>query len=613
VLTACSFDEKTDAAASNQCTQDSECGEGNECRDKLCVSTQYTPLWVALRVTPSYSKSATTERSKDTVSSNVLTTTSQPSVAAVLPPFELSGSRELPTTKIPLLVEVAGNITHKNQRVAAQINFTPKENAAQIESDKLSTNTTGTLKSNSAGEKVDYVVQVLQNVPYDISIIPLQGFDSAAENSMVPPFYGEFTAEKAGGNSFNVSYDDSFTPEERVYRLKGTTTGQRLKAYAVKASNIDERISTVNSITTQDTETTFSLAFSTPLEPSIALVIEPETATSALAGAGNGSGSLHYPKLLFTPGALDIDKTSNETVATLPSDVLPAAVTITGSIDLCDKQSIDTGKRGNWSQEPLQVQLYSTALTGLNRAKSPIGSYEASTKAIFYQESAKFEFTISDVFPGKYQMIIAPPTASECGIFAKALTVQSVLSDQAPQAVTLQFPNSAYIKGVLQTPEGQPVVGAGIFANALRREGIDLSDQPGLTAYNRSKQTTTDTEGKFQIPVDIGSYDLIVKPPAGSGYAWQIFHDVNIGTPATFDRVIEMVIPMSVTGKLEYDSSDSKIIRSASALQGAEVRAYAVFKDKTLTTRAIEIATATADEISSFTLLISGELYDKLY
>jgi hypothetical protein len=559
---------------------------------------------LALQVTPTHAGTASASKvGSASVPTDVSGTTDE-SISAVIAPRVLTGSTDLERVEVPLPVEVSGIIRANDTPVPSRIKFIPKNNNFGLQGSEVSTTTTGEPVNSSLGVPYDFITQVLQNIAYTVMVEPLEKSDtSLVSSSRLPPFYGEFTATKIESNRYELIYDGFYTTMERKeFVLRGAPTGLRLKAKAVSDANNDTAVSTVFSFTVVEPETRFWLVFSTP-PGAYRLVIEPDTPGISTSNAYNNSEIAPYPSFRITQSELKDPNSENVIEVTLPSD--PPKVLFSGTVSLCG------GSTGS-GKESLPMSLYSSELPDLDRQSGATGYYNiTSAKAEYNASDKQFEFAI-EVFPGKYQVVVSPPDF-KCGRFARTLQIPAQTSAEAAAPVVIALPSPAYIEGKLQTADGEPVIGGTVYAEALGREGIDLADLTSLTAYNRSNHATTDEKekGTFRIPVDLGSYDLIAKPPAGSGFAWQVFHDVNIGNRITFYRDIEIGRPISISGQLVYATSGS----AKSALKGATIRAFGIIVDDNdkIPTRAIEVATTTADEKNAFQLLVSSAMNEGLY
>jgi hypothetical protein len=204
-----------------------------------------------------------------------------------------------------------------------------------------------------------------------------------------------------------------------------------------------------------------------------------------------------------------------------------------------------------------------------------------------------------------------------CALFAERRTIKAPNKDTSiAGGEPLKLLKSAYLGGTLQTMGPAPLSGASVDAIALGRSGvIELPPgNPSVTRYNRTSQTTTADDGTFKLPVDLGSYDIVIKPPVDSGFPWQVNSDVEIGVgapKASLNKTIDMPSPVVVTGTLRYPGATDN---AQSTLAGAEIDAYAIIsacppgqdcpdgaKDAT---RAVAIGKAIADSDNTFMLLL---------
>jgi hypothetical protein len=237
-------------------------------------------------------------------------------------------------------------------------------------------------------------------------------------------------------------------------------------------------------------------------------------------------------------------------------------------------------------------------------------SYEATTTAALDASSGELTFCV-EVMPGDYEVLATPPASLPCSLYAEHRLIAAPEGEHASGAL-LELPRAAYLKGTLQTADGMPLGGAAIEAQALGRDTVlDLppSDR-SVTRYNRSRQDTSMNDGTFRVPVDLGSYDVVVKPPTGSGFSWQVRYDVNIGaSDVEFATLIDMVSPVTVGGRLRYDDSDETAI-----LEDAEVTAFAIVADETGppgSERALAIGKTTADADGKFMLLLPPSIHQR--
>jgi hypothetical protein len=202
---------------------------------------------------------------------------------------------------------------------------------------------------------------------------------------------------------------------------------------------------------------------------------------------------------------------------------------------------------------------------------------------------------------------VTPPAVTGCVLFAERRLIKAP-DRVAATGSLLELQRSAWLQGKVKTRDLEALAGATVDAIALAREGEVMlaEDDAGVTRYNRSQQATSDASGAFRVPVDLGSYDVIVKPPSGSGYPWLVRHDVGIGARGVeFPTVIDMLAPITLQGSLGYQGDEDDLM---DAFADAEVRAFAVLDQGKETARAVPIAKTTADPQGRFRLLLPPSL-----
>jgi hypothetical protein len=281
---------------------------------------------------------------------------------------------------------------------------------------------------------------------------------------------------------------------------------------------------------------------------------------------------------------------------------VPARIRYEGTVALCK----DGQKSAAVTELP--VTLHSRDLL-LPDGSAFSASFDAKTSAQLDTSTGELRFCVQ-LMEGEYDVVVTPPTSLPCAIYAEHRLIEAP-DGVAASGVLLALPDSALLQGTLQTTDAAPVAGATVEAIALGRAGIGLSESDmTLTRYNRSRQAVTGEDGMFDIPVDLGSYDLLVKPPATSGFSWQVYHDVGIGSRRSVKLPVDVSSPVMLSGRLAYPMDGDK---PQPALAGAEVLAFAVIRDETqpatgefaeVTERAVAIGKVMADSDGAFTLLL---------
>jgi hypothetical protein len=271
----------------------------------------------------------------------------------------------------------------------------------------------------------------------------------------------------------------------------------------------------------------------------------------------------------------------------------PQPIPYEGTIQLCEtKRGIDN----------LLVAFRSSVLALTNLPQGITASYSVTTSARKDNDDDSVQHFCARVVPGEYVVLVTPPAAVNCEIFAERRQVLQASNE--PDMLTLRQPTK--LSGKILDGEMLPIANATIDAIAL---GIDTTtmladDDATVPIYNRSRQTSSGANGAFSFFVDVGVYDLIVKPPAQSGFAWQIQPGLNVGGSrnADFTTRVELSAPALIEGTLRYADYSGK-----GTLAGAEVHAYTVEGEKTPNARGVEIGHTQADEHGNIVLFVSPE------
>jgi hypothetical protein len=276
---------------------------------------------------------------------------------------------------------------------------------------------------------------------------------------------------------------------------------------------------------------------------------------------------------------------------------LQDAIMYTGSIALCPGQT---------STSTAPVSFKSAALNFDTPNKNVSAYYETSTMTQYDPDSGQLQFC-ARLPPGDYVVVATPPANVNCEIFAERRHVAANSSDTSTDPDVLGLRTPARLSGSVVTPDGTPMANASISLVALGQEGVTLAvDDSTVPVYNRSKQATSSAAGKFDLPVDVGTYDVIVKPPAQSNYAWRILYGVDVGSRTTpFTTVVTLDPPVVVTGSLSYSGAAKSV---QSTLASAEVHAYTIVDEGQPTARSLEVARGQADVNGNLSLLFPPEL-----
>jgi hypothetical protein len=413
-------------------------------------------------------------------------------------------------------------------------------------------------------------------------------------DATIPPHSLIFTA--AGGASVDVDYADF---ADKIETKKFLIHNAARSAYQVRAIAESTGAPISNTFTFTGSLTGRSnveLKFGVP-DAAYRLEFTPVDRRSYSTGVAGSCGDdsaepkLSVPSRLFTPDITSADRWYVE----LPK--LHEAVEYSGVISLCSNQKL-TGD--------LQVSLTTEALYLASGDSEAIqGEFETAAAASWDTDVNKFRFC-ARVPPGSYTVKVTPGPSLNCEIFAERRLLRPDWNGE-PDELSLRMP--ATLTANVLTPERMPMPKATVDALAFASgELMRAPDDRSVTNYNRSRSVVTDSQGNFTLSVDRGRYDVFIKPPATSNYAWRVLYDVAIASSeAEFATEIVLTEPVVVTGRLLYTGGSPSDQQS---LANAEVRAYTLVDAEGAGAgqRSVEIGSGSADASGVVTLLLPPSL-----
>jgi hypothetical protein len=211
-------------------------------------------------------------------------------------------------------------------------------------------------------------------------------------------------------------------------------------------------------------------------------------------------------------------------------------------------------------------------------------------------------FSIS-LLPGSYSVYARPSGTSPAGQEVRTVLLQPVLvqspgsgAPQSGQQIDL-LPAVPY-SGRVVSPTGRSGPDVTVRAEALDPGG-DLDNVGPVARYARTVETVTDERGEFRLGVDLGYYDLSVRPAPESGFAWNYVTNRAITQGDVSGAVLGKLVlqsPMRYAGTVRNDSG--------AALGGATVEAYAFVRAPDGSKRAVRVASAQSADDGRFELLL---------
>jgi hypothetical protein len=561
----------------NSCSTSDDCGSDGECVGGMCVADEAAvPLSVVLEVTPVRPASDGT-----------------PPSAILLRPLLLDAPMDQPI-EVPRPVELLGRVRDGQRGLEAEVRFTPLATLPGL----LDPSVTVTTTPFAIDDDHDFAVNLSRGVDYRVTVRPTSG--------NYPPFR---TTLRAGEDpSFEVDYDPEpgtaavagvvqVPLQPQLFRIDGAPDDRPLRARAFDIAS-GEPVS--SSALVVDGEVTLAFAADAPawrLEIRAEQSYEP---VHGLEGEGLDcdEDTPVYPVFSVLQESLSVE---SDGAIELDLPEPPPRIRYEGTVALCPASADD--KRPPAAE--LSMTLRSDSLL-LEKPRGITAAFEATTTVRRDAESGALRFCVQ-LMEGEYDVVVTPPSDTGCGLFAERRLIKAP-DDIAATGSLLELHPSAWLQGKLKTHDLSPLADASVDALALAREGDVMlaEDDPSVTRYNRSQQTTSDQAGTFRLAVDLGSYDVVVKAPAGSGYPWVIRHDVGIGARGVeFPTVIDMLAPITLQGSLGYQGDEEDL---ADVFADAEISAFAILDEGLPTARAVPIGKTTADPQGRFMLLLPPSL-----
>jgi hypothetical protein len=219
---------------------------------------------------------------------------------------------------------------------------------------------------------------------------------------------------------------------------------------------------------------------------------------------------------------------------------------------------------------PATVVLLSTALDGTTGLTASWGrSIHTDSDGYFFLE----------VFSGDYRVIAVPdasldPSAS----WAITETRWSVHFDPTVSALspqTIDVNRQTTVTGRATVAKtGEPAIGATLEAvpsSPNTSTGVLSAALAEIQVTAQSQTVSVATDGSFSMLLDPGDFDLFLRPPDGSGFAWWVQPSVHVDASAPLDLSPTLGSPIAVEGTLRGTLGDSTTVFMANAV----VRAYA--------------------------------------
>lgn len=205
---------------------------------------------------------------------------------------------------------------------------------------------------------------------------------------------------------------------------------------------------------------------------------------------------------------------------------------------------------------------------------------------------------VVDLLPGTYRVVVTPADRDRASVLLTELTIDPRAAGERIKGQYYRVPLRSLVQGVVYKPSLDPASQAAV--QALRVAPPVELDSMDVRRFARASRATAGSDGVYALPLDVGFYDLLVQPGEGSGFAWELYPDLDItGVSLSIYQDLEVHAPVPVGG----------VVRDAAGLElpFATVRAYVLLESGGVV-RARQIAETTTNAAGNYEVLLPGGL-----
>jgi len=550
----CSFAADGSVLVVNHCSSDGDC-PGSRCDSVagMCVARMPSTFRVALEV-----------------AARSIGPTGTPAIAAS-EPFTVSGPAER-TMQFARSVTAFGKVRGPaGERVAAEIRFVapaafPGGRAADFS--RATAPSPYTLTQFGSVE-ADYQLQLPAGT-YNVDLQPAGDFAGT-----LPPLHLDGVAidPAADGASLDLSYG-----ADSLYELRGVVeapSGAGRGGLQILA--LDPATGRVVSSSAVTSDGTVGAA------GSFSILINTSALESYVLRIRSSAGGMLVPTFTVDPRYLFPDMGG---VAHILVPDVASPVCYRGAVEL-DLPSHMREFAGN-TVLTFRSTVIMDAETGV------VGTIDTTVTA---DTAGHFE---AHLLPGTYDIVLTPVGRTDVAVLAPdPVTISPPMGTDCLMGQTFVLPQRATLGGQVRTADGRMMVGATVQALALNREATMDAFSGGR--FNRTSEAVTDATGRYGLRLDLGTYDIVVKPPTDSGFPWIVAGAQEFGTTgALLARDFEFAAPVALTGTVLDDAG--------MPVAAAEVSAFGILEDAGGTVRSVPIGRAVTDSAGRYTVLLPPSL-----
>jgi hypothetical protein len=562
-LMACDPAEKGPSFPVNRCSSDKDCADGSRCFEELALcglDDAVNPYEVVLRVTP--------REGEGTLASHTFA------------PMELAASRDDLTLDVPAPLVIDGLISAGDARIRAEVTFRPISERRGLPATAVSV----TSQRNSAADPHNFTVSLPPDTRYSVQILPL-GDDSLR----YPPAYVDYQTS-ADATSFTFDYQNLITLEQTLVDTQGTPlheTWIRLR---------DLSSGRVVSSFARTEQGAFSLVMLGAEDEDAPSVLDLENTVLEV----DLDPTLAWQEVIHVP-ASRIDRSGRAPVRV---PVVPERVRFLGAVERVDPQAPELPNAGlmfvsNFPAPNLPGDLRNRDWCRGHESPDELPLFSCSTRRMVSADEAG-RISI-DLLPGNYDVFVVPLRERDSN--ARVTTRHFSVSVEtqpggAPQGtVSFELMPAAALSGAIMDAEGKPLPNVVVRSVALSLTGT-LGE---VAAYNQPSSVPTDAQGRYALALDAGYYDIVVEPPAASGYPllYYINRPFDPGARENTDVYFTLQPPVIVSGTAQSEGRP---------LAGASIDAFAMVTDLRGRQRAVSIGRAVSDDEGRYVLTLPPEI-----
>lgn len=206
------------------------------------------------------------------------------------------------------------------------------------------------------------------------------------------------------------------------------------------------------------------------------------------------------------------------------------------------------------------------------------------------------EFSV-ELLPGDYKLYVSPgndPSSSprRAQISVEDVVIETQPDGRAQQGQVFKVADNNSYRGSVRNQGGEPLAGVVVRAVALQKVGV----LGRLAALNRSAEIATDENGRFELGLDVGYYDLVAR--AGDGFPWVYVTNLVISKD---DDVPGFVIPAPIV-------VEGTVRNAGDEAANAAIDAYGEVPSLTGGKRLVLLGRTTSDSEGYYRLTLPPEI-----